>query len=104
MTSWLIYQNRRLRDLGTHQVMLSAKPLIETPAETLREAQTKTHSHPLRDVKVEVISDTLVEEKASKVVDTWPDTVARVEIRKVHDTLGQLEGKALMRTRSHALA
>ena len=58
----------------------------------------------MRDIKVEVISDTLVEEKAGKVVDTWPDTVARVEIRKVHDTLGQLEGEELIKTRSHALA
>ena len=55
---------------------------------TLREAQTKTLCHALRNVKVEVISDTLVEEEANKVVDTWPDRVVGVEIRKVHDTLG----------------
>ena len=50
---------------------------------TLREAQTKTLCYALRNVKVEVISDTLVEEEANKVVDTWHDRVVGVEIRKV---------------------
>ena len=84
--------------------MPSAKPLMQTPAATLREAQTKKHCHLLLDVKVEVISDTLVEEEASKVVDTWPDTVVRVEIRNMLDALGQLEAEAVINTRSDALA
>ena len=71
-----------------------AKPLIETPAVTLREAQTKTLCHALRNVKVEVISDTLVEEEANKVVDTWPDRV----------WMTYLEAEALINTLSDALA
>ena len=55
---------------------------------TPREAQTKTFCHSLRNVKVEVISDTLVEEEANKVGDTWPERVVGVEMRKVLDTLG----------------
>ena len=55
-------------------------------------------------VKVEVISDTLVEEEASKVVVTWPDIVVSVEIRNVLDTLGELEAEAVINTRSDALA
>ena len=62
--------------MAAHVVMPSAKPLIDTPNETLREVQTKTHCNPLRDVKVEAISDTLVEVEARKVVDIWADTVA----------------------------
>lgn len=64
--------------------MPRTKPLIETPVETLGEAQTKTHCHPLRDVKIEAISVKLGEVKASKLAD---DTVARVEIRTVDGTL-----------------
>ena len=60
-----------------------AKPSIDTPAETLREVQTKTHFHPLRDLRIEAISNTLVEVEANKVVYTWADTVARVKIRTV---------------------
>ena len=52
-------------------MMPRVKPLIYTPAETLREVRTKTHCHPLGDVKIEAISDTLVEVEASKVVYTW---------------------------------
>ena len=59
-----------MRHLGAHYVMPRAKPLIETPAKTLREKQTKTHCHPLRDVKIEAISVTLSEVKAFTVVDT----------------------------------
>ena len=77
---------------------------MQTSAEILREAQTKTHCHLLLHVKVEVISDTLVEEEASKVVVTWPDIVVRVEIRNVLDTLGELEAGAVINTRSDALA
>ena len=61
---------------------------------TLREAQTKTLCHALRNVKVEVISDTLVEEEANKVVDTWPDRV----------WMTYLEAEALINTLSDALA
>ena len=65
---------------------------------TIREVQTKRHCHPLRDVKMEAISDTLVEVDARKVVHTWADTVPRVEIRTVDDTL-PIEGR---RTNQHA--
>jgi len=51
--------------------MPSAKPLIDTPAETLLEAYNKTHCHPLRDVKIEAIVHTLGEVKERKEVDTW---------------------------------
>ena len=61
----------------------TAKPSIDTPAETLREVQTKTHFHPLPDLRVEAISNTLVEVEGNKVVYTWADTVARVKIRTV---------------------
>jgi len=63
--------------------------------------QTKTHCHPLRDVKIEVISD---EVEARKVVDIWADTVARVEIRTVNEILGQLEAEQLINTPSDAIA
>ena len=78
--------------MGAHYVMPSAKPLIGTPPETIREAQTKTDCHPLRDVKIEEISRTMLEVEASKVVDTWANRVARVEIRTVDDKLGKIEG------------
>lgn len=52
--------------------MPSAKPLIDTPNETLREVQTKTH-----------LRDTLVEVETRKVVNIWVVTVVRVEIRTV---------------------
>ena len=45
--------------------------------------QTKTHFHPLRDLRIDAISNTLVEFEANKVVYTWADTVARVKIRTV---------------------
>ena len=67
--------------------MQSAKPLIDTPAQTLREAHNKTHRNPLRHVKIEGISDTLVEVEAIKEVNTWANKIARVEIRTVDDTL-----------------
>ena len=81
-----------------------AKPLIETPVDTLREVQTKTHCHPLLRVKIEAMSVTLGEIEARKVVDTWANTLVRVEIRTVDGTLGQLEAKALINTPSYALA
>ena len=84
--------------------MPRAKPLIETPSESLGEAQTKTYCHPLRDVKIEAISVTLGEVRASKLVDAWGDTLARVEIRTVDGTLGQLEAEALIDTPSDTLA
>ena len=56
---------------------------MHTSAETLREAQTKRHCHPLCVVKMQAISDTLIEVDASKVVHTWIDTVPRMEIRTV---------------------
>ena len=71
--------------------MPRTKPLIETPVETLGEVETKTHCHPLRDVKIEAISVTLGEVKAGKLTDAWGDTVARVEIRTVDGTLRQLK-------------
>ena len=83
--------------------MSRTKPLIETPVETLGEAQTKTHCHPLRDVKIEAIGVTLGEVKASKLADAWGDTVARVEIRTVDGTLRQLEAEALIDMPSDAL-
>ena len=42
-------------------MMPRAKPLIEKPVETLREVQTKTHCHPLPNVKIESISFTMGE-------------------------------------------
>ena len=89
--------------MAAHVVMRSAKPPIDTPNETVRELQTKTHCHPLRDGKVEAISGTLVEVEARKVVDIWADTVARVEIRTVNDSLGQLESEEPIKTLSNAL-
>ena len=64
-------------------MMPSAKPVIDTPAETLGEANNKTHYHALCDVKIEVITHTLGEVKERKEVDTWADRIARVEIRTV---------------------
>ena len=84
MTGWITtYKGRKLRHLGTKYVMPKAKPSIDTPAKTLREVQTKTHFHPLRDLRIEAISSTLVQVEASKVVYTWADTAAKVEIRSV---------------------
>ena len=45
--------------------------------------QTKTHFHPLLDLRIDAISNTLVEFEANKVVYTWADTAARVKIRTV---------------------
>ena len=45
--------------------------------------------HPLRDVKIDPVNVTLSEVEASKVVDSWADTVGRLKIRTVDDTLGQ---------------
>ena len=47
----------------------------------------------MRDIKIDVTSETLVEMEARKVVNIWADTVARVEERRVNDTLGQLEAE-----------
>lgn len=57
-----------------------AKPLIDTPADTLRELQTKTHCHPLWHVKMEEISITLGEVYASKVVHSLAHAIARVRL------------------------
>ena len=65
--------------------MPSAEPLIDRPAETLREAQSKTHCHPLRHVKIEVNSNTLVEVEASKMVGTCAESLQPVA--KVLETL-----------------
>ena len=80
-----------------------AKRLIETLAKTLRVAQTKTHCHPLLNVKTDAISLTVGEVKGSKVVYTWADTVSRMEIRTLDYTVGQLEAEALINTPSKAL-
>ena len=77
---------------------------MHTSAETLREAQTKRHCHPLCVVKMQAISDTLIEVDASKVVHTWTDTVPRMEIRTVDDTLCQLKVETLINKPSDALA
>ena len=71
--------------------------------ETLREAQTKKHCHPLLNVKIEAINVTRGEVKASKVAHTWADTAARVEIRTVDDAMRQLAAVALINTSSDAL-
>ena len=84
--------------------MPSAEPLMDRPAETLREAQRKTHCHPLQDVKIQVNSNTLVEVDASKVVGTWAERIARMEIRTVNETLSQLEAETLINTPCDALA
>ena len=89
--------------MGAHYVMPSAKPLIDTPAETIQEAQTKIHCHPLRD-EIEAVSSTLFEMEASKVADTWANRVARVEDRTVDDKLGKLEAEALINTPSNSVA
>ena len=47
----------------------------------------------MRDIKIDVTSDTLVEMEARKVVNIWAETVARVEERRVNDTLGQLDAE-----------
>ena len=70
--------------------------------ETLREAQT--HCQPLLNVKIEAISVTRGDVKASKVVDTWADIAARVEIITVDDALRQLAAVAVINTPSDALA
>ena len=76
--------------MSAHYVMPRGKPLIKMPPATLREAQTKTLCHPLRDVKIEASSVTLCEVREFKIVDTWADKKARIEIRTVDDTLGQI--------------
>lgn len=43
----------------------------------------------MRDVKIDPVNVTLSEVEASKVVDSWADTVGRLKIRTVDDTLGQ---------------
>ena len=79
--------------------MPSAKPLIDTSAESIREAQNKTHCLPLHDVKIEAISSTLFEVEVSKVVVTWVNSVARVEIRTVYNKPGKIRGGS---TNKHA--
>ena len=76
--------------MSAHYVMPRGKPLIKMRAATLREAQTKTLCHPLRDVKIEASSVTLCEVREFKIADTWADKKARIEIRTVDDTLGQI--------------
>ena len=118
------YNRRRQRQTSKQYAMVTVKALIVTlaeklaeekaktpldilikmPAETRRAAQTKTHCHPLLDVKIQAISVTLVELETSKMVDTWTDRVATVEIRTVDETLRQLETEALINTPSDALA
>ena len=60
MTGWLTsHQIRRLKVLGKNYLILRAEQLIETVAETVGNAQTKTHCDPICDVKFEVIIDTI---------------------------------------------
>ena len=89
--------------MGADYVMPSAKPLIDTPAETIQEAQSKTHSHPLRD-EIEAISSTLFEMETRKVAHTWANRVASVEVRTVDDKLGKLEAEELINTPSNSVA
>lgn len=84
--------------------MQRPKPLIYTLVKTLRETDTKTHCNPLHDVKIEEISGTLAKVEATKVGDTWADTVGRVKIRTTDKTLGQLPTEALINTPSDVLA
>jgi len=70
--------------------------------ETLREAHTDCQ--PLLNVKIEAISITRGDVKASKVVDTWADIAARVEIITVDDAPRQLAALAVINTSSEALA
>ena len=44
----------------------------------------------MRDVKMEARSLTVCEVREFKIVDTWADKKARIEIRKVDDTMGQI--------------
>ena len=50
--------------------MQTAKPLIDTLGEILREMQTKTHCLSLQDLNTEAISVPLGEVKATKVLIT----------------------------------
>lgn len=78
--------------------------IVDTPVETLREAQTKTQFHVLRDVRIKATSDTQSDVEATKVVDTWAETVNRVKTRTVDDTVARLEAKALINFPGEAIA
>ena len=58
----------------------------------------------MQDVKIQVNSNTLVEVEESKVVGTWAERVAKMEIRTVDETLSQLEAETLINTPCDALA
>ena len=83
---------------------MRAEQLIETLAETVEKAQTKTHRDPLHDVKIEVRFDKLGSVEASKLVKARADTVVKVETRTVGDTLGQFKAYALLKTPLDVLA
>ena len=68
--------------------MPRAKPITETPADTPEQVQTKRRWQPLCDVNIKALSVTLREVRASKVVHTCANTVARVAISLVDDRLG----------------
>ena len=85
-------------------MILRAEQLIETMAETIGEAQTKTHCDPFHDLKIQAKIDTLCGVEGSKLVKTWADTVVKVETRTLGNTLGQLQAEALINTPGNAVA
>jgi len=85
-------------------VILRAKQLIRTLAETVGQAQTKTYCDKLRDVNIETIIDTLGGVEARILVKSCAATVLKVETTTVVNTLGQLQAEALIDTPGAAVA
>ena len=70
-------------------MILRAKHLINTLADTVGQAHTKTYCDLLCNVNMEAIIDTLGFVEASIVVKFWADTAVKVETMTVGYTIGQ---------------
>ena len=85
-------------------MILRAKHLINTLADNVGQAQTKTYCDPLCNVNIEAIIDTLGFVEASILVKSWADTAVKVETMTVGYTLGQFQAEAVNDAPSDSLA
>ena len=85
-------------------MILRAKHLINTLADNVGQAQTKTYCDPLGNVNIEAIIDTLGFVEASILVKSWADIAVKVETMTVGYTLGQFQAETLNDAPSELLA
>lgn len=78
--------------------------MVETLAETLREAQAKRHSQKQGDVEIEALINIMADTLLDRQVKTFLKTLRDVEAMKLLYTLADTEGETQTGNLQHTLA